>query len=692
VRARTAIAALAILAAVLPVPVAVGGNDGYAPQVADLRVVDDTGTWTAETNFRLRWTVSPKGNDVTGVGIRLRGAPLAGAPPYLEIPGQDGEMTGEVEIPTAPGEDRPAAGTYTVEVWAKSTSGDGPPQHATLRVDNQRPGPATPNLDAAWFRGDVAPILRIAHPAGPLPVSGIRGYAVSLRRDSGAPPCAGPDRCSEQETDLAAGIDDDEVSLGLLPEGIHVASVVAVSKTGMRSAAAETAFVRIDATRPELNLDGVGGGWSNRPVRVVARAADPLSGMAASGPTGPRTVIAVDGGPPTIAPGDEAAAIVRGSGVHGVAAGASDAAGNVRGGDSASPPLTGLVRIDEEPPSIAFSRAGDPANPELLEAAVSDPLSGPAATGGSIGVRPHGSDQAFQSLPTRSVEGRLSARWDSDSYPRGSYEFRATGYDAAGNLASSTRSGNGAPMVLVNPVKVPSAVRLGFGGRQLVWHRCVRSGESRRCRREVIESFGRRPATRVVPYGRGIQVGGQALSAAGAPLAGVAVELVESFDAGALATTRVTRLQTGADGTFFAHLAPGPSRRVEARFGGSGQLTRSTSRALRLGVQAAVRFRASSAQVAVGGRPVVFSGRILRAEATIPEYGRPIQFQFRLPGSPWTEFRTVQTDQRGRFHFPYSFSDDDSRGVRFLFRAYAPPQPGWPYDPAASRPVAVTGR
>jgi hypothetical protein len=364
----------------------------------------------------------------------------------------------------------------------------------------------------------------------------------------------------------------------------------------------------------------------------------------------------------------------------------------VRGGDSASPPLTGLVRIDEEPPSIAFSRAADPTDPELLEAVVTDPLSGPAPAGGSIGVRPLGSDQAFQSLPTKSAEGRLSARWNSDSYPHGSYEFRATGYDAAGNPAGSTRRVNGTPVVLVNPVKVPSALRLGFGGRRLVWHRCVRSGESRRCRREVVESFGRRPATRVVPYGRGIQVGGQAVSAAGAPLAAVSVELVESFGAGATATTRTTRLQTAADGTFFARLAPGPSRQVEARFGGSGQLTRSASRALRLGVQTSVRFRASSAQVAVGGRPVVFSGRVLRAEATIPEYGRPIQLQFRLPGSPWTEFRTVQTDQLGRFRYPYSFSDDDSRGVRFLFRAYAPPQPGWPYEPAASRPVAVTGR
>ena len=58
---------------------------------------------------------------------------------------------------------------------------------------------------------------------------------------------------------------------------------------------------------------------------------------------------------------------------------------------------------------------------------------------------------------------------------------------------------------------------------------------------------------------------------------------------------------------------------------------------------------------------------------------------------PWTEFRTVQSDGAGRFRYPYSFSDDDSAGVRFLFRAFVPATGGWPFAPATSRPLAVTG-
>ncbi len=51
----------------------------------------------------------------------------------------------------------------------------------------------------------------------------------------------------------------------------------------------------------------------------------------------------------------------------------------------------------------------------------------------------------------------------------------------------------------------------------------------------------------------------------------------------------------------------------------------------------------------------------------------------------------MQTDARGRYRYRYAFSDDDSRGVHFQFRAYISGG-GWPYEPAASKSVSVTGR
>jgi hypothetical protein len=130
---------------------------------------------------------------------------------------------------------------------------------------------------------------------------------------------------------------------------------------------------------------------------------------------------------------------------------------------------------------------------------------------------------------------------------------------------------------------------------------------------------------------------------------------------------------------------------VTAEFDGSHRLTRAAGAGLRLRVRAAVHFHASIAHALVGGAPVVFSGRIDHPGARLPASGLPVELEFRLPGTPWAEFRTVQSDAAGRFRYPYSFSDDDSAGVRFLFRAFVPAAGGWSFASATSRPLAVTG-
>jgi hypothetical protein len=206
-----------------------------------------------------------------------------------------------------------------------------------------------------------------------------------------------------------------------------------------------------------------------------------------------------------------------------------------------------------------------------------------------------------------------------------------------------------------------------------------------------VRSFARRPPGRTVPCCHGALVGGQLVDGDGTPLPGQSVEVIEAFASGARNASRRTTLTTDADGRFSTRLAPGPSREITAEFPGTGRFTRVAGRRIHLRVRASVRLRVSTARVRVGGRPVVFSGRIAHPEAPVPATGLPVQLEFRLPGVPWTEFRTVQSDRFGRFRYPYSFSDDDSAGVRFLFRASVPATGGWPFAPATSRPVAVTG-
>jgi hypothetical protein len=651
----------------------------------DLRVFGDgEDSWYADNDFRLDWDRAP-GSEQLAAPVNLRVRNASGGVVVLKTGLPSGKTTiSHIHVPPTPG-------VYTADVWLEGPEGErGPEASTTLRFDNVRPRSARPLAADGWVVGSTPVLVEIEHPAAPQPISGIRGYAVSV--DQGPDfPCAGSSRCSVDETDLRGGIEDDTISLGLMREGIHVVRAVAVSGSGMRSEDAGSAIVRVDATLPEVALTGVPQDWASSPVRLTASATDALSGMAASGADGPYTAISIDGGVPRVDPGTSTEAIVTGEGSHRVAFYARDAAGNVGDGTDGNGPPVALVRIDDSPPAVAFARSQDPSDPERIEATISDPLSGADPTRGSIAVRPAGSRQRLQPLATTASAGKLVARWDSEAFPPGSYEFTATGYDTAGNAATSDRRGDGARMVLANPLKTPTEIQAGFGGRRLTWQRCSRVDGRRRCRRDVIESFVSRPTMRAVPYGHGVRFAGRLTSISGSPLGGLPVRVVESFDPGADSPQRTTTVQTAADGTFLARLAPGPSRHVEAVFAGNRVLTASNGGAVRLGTLAGVRMRASATSARVGGAPVIFSGRVGHLGAPIPSAGRPVELQFRIAGREWSEFRTVQTNTRGRFRYPYSFSDDDSRNVRFQFRAYVPAQAGWPYEPAASRPVSVTG-
>ena len=549
-----------------------------------------------------------------------------------------GDMLKRIEVPAMPS-------VYSLEAWLENAAGEaGPHATTTLRFDDT--APPTPGLDSpsGWILGAQSVAVGIAAGSGPSPLSGVAGYAISVDRDGDSSPCAQPDRCLTPELDLP-GTEGGAIALGTLPEGVHFVHAAAVSGSGVPSQVATTA-VRVDGSVPILALEGAPSGWSNRPVLVTARATDSLSGMSAGGPLGPFTAIAVDGAAPARALGHAVSAWVDGSGSHAVEFFARDVAGNDSGSTRAA------VRIDEDPPEVLFAAAQDPAEPERIEATVSDPLSGPSPDSGWIGIRPAGSRVPFEHLPTRNAGDRLVARWDSDSYPAGKYELVANGFDAAGNSVAGTDRARGGRMFLVNPLKAQVELKAELSGRRL-------AGSLRRI--------------------------------GGGSVAGQSVVVAETFAAGSKPRQRLTAVSTDRDGAFALHLRPGPSREVIARFAGTPLLSRAASRVAHVEAATKVRFRASAATAEVGGRPIVFSGKVTRRGAATVA-GLPVELQFRFRGSGWSEFRTVEADARGRFRYRYRFSDDDSRGVRFQFRAHVKGREGWPYRPGTSRPVNVKGR
>ena len=677
-------AALAAAAALLATafPGAAGASDGTT--LTGLHVVGGN-VWHAENQFWVEWDPNPTTTLFRSV-VKYAVRSPAGTylPDFPEVTVENPLRQAVVSVPAAPG-------VYWFEAWdyhPDDVFPNGPRSSVPLYFDDARPGAVAASAPGWVAAGSAVPI-HVAGPAGPLPVSGVQGYAVSIDAAAGASPCTAIVSCTPAEIDLpAAG--GGTVTLPSPPEGVSYAHAVAVSGSWRASPPTAAVPIGVDGTPPQVRLEGEPAGWAAGPVKVTAVASDPLSGMAPAGPGGPTTAIELDGGPALLVPGAAASATVAGEGTHRVSYWARDAVGNAGDGSLAfARPRTSTVRIDETGPIVRFA-AADPNDPERIEATVVDRLSGPAARG-QIELRPAGGGGRFEPLPTEAQRGTLVARWGSDDYLRGDYEVRAVGYDLAGNSAATTLAADGSALVLRNPVKRVALLAFGFGGDRLVIQRCARADGGRRCHHTVVRPFAERPASRALPCCSRALVGGRLRDAEGEPLAGRSVDVVETFARGAREPTHVTTVTTDADGAFHIRLEPGPSRQVSARFAGDRRLTRADGRRLRVRVRAGVRLRVSRTRALIGGAPVVFRGRVFHPEARIPPTGLPVQLQFRLPGIAWSEFRTLQTDSAGRFAYPYTFSDDDSAGVRFQFRVFVPATGNWAFAPATSRPVAVTG-
>ena len=331
---------------------------------------------------------------------------------------------------------------------------------------------------------------------------------MTVDQSPGGRPCQQPDRCTEAETDLSGGAEDDGFALGQLAEGVSIVHVLAVSASGMSSTTVGAAAVRVDGTPPEVGFAPVPDDGPTARCRCRALATDELSGMAPAA-SGAVTALTVDGGAALVSPGDLATATVHGDGVHLVTAAARDAAGNAtweRGGGT--PPAVGgpdrrsaaarRLRAVPGPGGAGADRsAASPTRSPGPPGAGLDRESGPPATAGPS---------------RRSRRARRAGGWSPSGTPttprRGSYEFRAIAFDAAGNRASGERREGGAAMMLASPLKRPTTLQVGFGGERLTAQRCRRVHGRVRCRRRQIRSLDRRPSLARARYGRETPVGG----------------------------------------------------------------------------------------------------------------------------------------------------------------------------------------
>ncbi len=226
-----------------------------APQITSLRL-DGVEGWRTTNSFHLDWdyNLAAKG-DPPVVAMHYRFRSSWGWVLTDETRVQTSSTSMDAQVPNGPGE-------YVIEIWLEDTTGaQGASALATLRFDDVRPQAAVPLPDSGWIdRTEVPFALHVGHPANPLPVSGIKGYAVSIDRQPTSEPCASPTLCTEAETDLQGGIGNDSFPVFDLPEGVSYVHAVAVSESGMRSAQAGHAMLRVDKTDPVTQPERRAGG------------------------------------------------------------------------------------------------------------------------------------------------------------------------------------------------------------------------------------------------------------------------------------------------------------------------------------------------------------------------------------------------------------------------------------------------
>ena len=258
--------------------------------------------------------------------------------------------------------------------------------------------------------------------------------------------------------------------------------------------------------------------------------------------------------------------------------------------------------------------------------------------------------------PTVDAQSPYDASLPTAGLARGTHTLEATAVDGAGNRTAVARAltltaapnGSGASDAAV--------LKAGFGRR------------------------GRRARPKV-GFGRAVTLRGRLTDAAGAPIAGAALELS--------ARTRLARPRpspsrpprpapTGASPTGSRAGPRATSRSLYRAF--TGDAAPAATRALRTLTRAGVRLRASRRRVFVGGRVsfVRLRGR------PFPRRRAVVVLQGHQPGFGWRTFATARGHGR-RYHARYRFQR--ASGVSVKVRAVVAGQAGYPYATGRSRTV-----
>jgi hypothetical protein len=195
-------------------------------------------------------------------------------------------------------------------------------------------------------------------------------------------------------------------------------------------------------------------------------------------------------------------------------------------------------------------------------------------------------------------------------------------------------------------------------------------------------------ARRRVGHGRATTISGWLGTYRGLALGGQQVRILAAADDGRDRFGQVTAATTAPNGSWSAKLPPGPSRLVEARYGGGAGVQPSVSGLVHEIVPAKVELLSVAPHAVAWGGTIRLVGRLKGGH--LPAGGALVRLRIGL-GSSFTTYGVHEhVERKGRFSTTYTFGVGDPSVHRsYWFQIASLPMGDYPYAPASSRRVAV---
>jgi len=198
--------------------------------------------------------------------------------------------------------------------------------------------------------------------------------------------------------------------------------------------------------------------------------------------------------------------------------------------------------------------------------------------------------------------------------------------------------------------------------------------------------------SRLVGFGHGTTVNGYLGTASGIAIAGHAVSILTAPDNGSNQFTQAAVVTTTANGTWTAKLPPGPSRIVEAVYGGDPTTEGASSGQVRVIVPAKVKLISAAPRRVAWGGIVRITGQLIGGY--LPPGGALVRLRIGKGSTYQTYGVQEHVTGNGRFSTTYMFGAGQASSYQsFWFQLSSLPMGSYPFSPSDSgrRSVLVGG-